>query len=42
MSEKIIEENLLRLRHERMIALQTNRVRQYSKRVNHESGWAES
>jgi|GEM_PF-4671692 len=25
-SEKIIEENLLRLRHERMISLQTNRV----------------
>gem|GEM_PF-6221809 len=25
-SDKIIEENLLRLRHERMISLQTNRI----------------
>ena len=35
------EINFSSSRHERMISLQTNRVLQYSKRVNHLSGWVE-
>ena len=35
------EVNFSSSRHERMISLQTNRVLQYSKRVNHLSGWVD-